>query len=139
VWEIEAPVHCSRFKDGADVARFVEDFHGAHEDLFTFADRASAVEIVGWTAHVACRLHETGDMSLSDTGVGRTAATTRRAYFAEVGWAIVPVRRFDTLRAGEKVAGPAIVESAFTTIVVDPGATAVKRPSGSLSIDVGKK
>ena len=139
VWEIEAPVNCNAFNDVADVARFIEDFHCAHADLFTFADRASAIEIVGWTAHVACRLNETVNMSLSDLGVGCAGATTRRAYFAEVGWAVVPVRRFDALRAGEKVAGPAIVESAFTTIVVDPGAIAVKRASGSLSIDVGKK
>src|SRR5882672_6040993 len=95
VWEIEAPVHCGAFESDSDVARLVEDFHGAHADLFTFADRASAIEIVGW--------------------------------------AVVPVRSFEGLQAGETVAGPALIESAFTTVVVDPGATAIKRPSGSLS------
>jgi N-methylhydantoinase A len=137
VWEIEAPVHCDAFENDSDVARLVEDFHGAHADLFTFADRASAIEIVGWTAHVACRLSETVSMSLSDTGARRRPGTTRRAYFPDGGWAVVPVRSFDALQAGEIVAGPAIIESAFTTVVVDPGATAIKRPSGSLSIEVG--
>jgi N-methylhydantoinase A len=137
VWEIEAPVHCDAFESDSDVARLVEDFHGAHADLFTFADRAAAIEIIGWTAHVACRLNETVSMSLSDTGARRRPGTTRRAFFADGGWAVVPVRGFDVLQAGETVAGPAIIESAFTTVVVDPGATAIKRPSGSLSIEVG--
>jgi N-methylhydantoinase A len=137
VWEIEAPVHCDAFENDSDVARLVEDFHGAHADLFTFADRASAIEIVGWTAHVACRLNETVSMSLSDIGARRRPGTTRRAYFSDGGWAVVPVRSFDALQAGEIVAGPAIIESAFTTVIVDPGATAIKRPSGSLSIGVG--
>jgi len=137
VWEIEAPVHCDAFENDSDVARLVEDFHGAHADLFTFADRASAIEIVGWTAHVACRLNEAVSMSLSDIGARRRPGTTRRAYFSDGGWAVVPVRSFDALQAGEIVAGPAIIESAFTTVIVDPGATAIKRPSGSLSIGVG--
>ena len=39
---------------------------------------------------------------------------------------------------GETVTGPALVESAFTTVVLDPGASAVRRGSGSLSIDPGR-
>jgi len=38
---------------------------------------------------------------------------------------------------GEQVSGPAIIESPFTTVVIDPGATAERRASGSLSIDPG--
>ncbi len=76
-------------------------------------------------------------MTLSDLDTRRRAATTRRAYFAPSGWAEVPVRRLEALPGGESVEGPAILESAFTTVVVDPGATAVKRPSGSLCIEVG--
>jgi N-methylhydantoinase A len=137
VWEIEAPVHCSAFQSDADIARFIEDFHGAHADLFTFADRDSAIEVIGWTAHVACRLNETADMSLSGAVTGRSPATTRRAYFADGGWAEVPVHGFDALQTGQTVAGPAIIESAFTTVVIDPGAAAVKRASGSIYIEVG--
>lgn len=137
VWEIEAPVRCGAFDGDADVADFVEGFHAAHADLFTFADRASAIEVIGLTAHVACRLNETAGMSLSTAEASSTAPATRRAYFGDGGWANVPVLGFDALGTEETVTGPAIIESAFTTVVVDPGATAVKRPSGSLSIEVG--
>jgi N-methylhydantoinase A len=34
----------------------------------------------------------------------------------------------------EMIQGPAIVESLFTTVVVNPGATATRCPSGSLML-----
>jgi N-methylhydantoinase A len=44
----------------------------------------------------------------------------RRAYF-EGGFATVPVYEGSALRAGHRIKGPAIVEEAFTTVVVHPG------------------
>lgn len=136
VWEIIAPVHTNRFRGDADVERFVEDFHKAHADLFTFADHDSAIEVTGWTAHVACRLNEMDGLRLSERTAVRPVGQTRHAFFADIGWSPVPVRRFEAMIAGEAVAGPALIESAFTTVVLDPGAIATKRPSGSLSIEV---
>jgi N-methylhydantoinase A len=138
VWEIETPVHCEQFAGAADVQRFADDFHQAHHDLFTFADRASAIEIVGWTARVSCRLGGEIDMRLDESAVVAAPVRTRHAFFSRAGWSMVNVHRLESLDNNMRVAGPAIVESAFTTIVVDPGAVAVRRPSGSLSIDVGQ-
>jgi N-methylhydantoinase A len=44
--------------------------------------------------------------------------------------------RFEGMAAGDTVEGPAIVESATTTVVLDPGAAAERTASGSLSIRV---
>jgi N-methylhydantoinase A len=44
----------------------------------------------------------------------------RRAYFGD-GFATVPVYEGSALRAGHRIKGPAIVEEAFTTVVVYPG------------------
>jgi N-methylhydantoinase A len=41
------------------------------------------------------------------------------------------------MKTEESVKGPAIIESAVTAVVVNPGATAVRRASGSLSIAPG--
>ena len=62
---------------------------------------------------------------------------TRKVYFSGIGFVDAAVHRFETLPVGETLAGPAIVESPFTTVVIDPGATAERRASGSLSIDPG--
>lgn len=136
VWEIETPVHCREFKSDADVERFLEDFHRTHTDIFTFADRNSAVEVIGWTAHVACRLGDSQEMSLDESENATTSVGRRRVFFEDTGWIDAPLWRFETLPVGDRIPGPAIVESAFTTVVLDSRSSALRRPSGSLSIEV---
>ena len=136
VWEIETPVHCTEFRSDADVARFLEDFHRTHADIFTFADRSSAIEVIGWTAHVACRLNESQEMSLDASENVTTSVGRRRVFFEDTGWIDAPLWRFEALPVGDRVPGPAIVESAFTTVVLDSRSSAWRRPSGSLSIEV---
>jgi N-methylhydantoinase A len=136
VWEIETLLRSGKIARPADVADFVEDFHQAHKDLFAFSDPSSPIEIIGWSAQVACRFKDSAGIRLAPEK-GATERPPRRAYFPSIGWSEVPVRHFAALAAGEAVAGPAIVESSFTTVVVDPGAIATRQPSGSLSINVG--
>jgi N-methylhydantoinase A len=51
-------------------------------------------------------------------------------------WVMAPVYRFDTLALGQKIAGPAIVESAMTTVLLRPGDTAAVTPQGWLDVAV---
>ena len=44
------------------------------------------------------------------------------------------VAAFDSMKPGEAMRGPAIIESPFTTVVIDPGARAERTRSGSLFI-----
>lgn len=136
VWEIEVPVERARFSTPADLERFRKAFDQAHEELFTFADEKSAVEVVGWNGHVSCRLRPQGGLNLTEAPVQDATGKTRRAYFPPSGWVNAPVHRFESLVADTPLTGPAIIESAFTTVVLDPGSAAVRRPSGSLSIEV---
>ena len=48
----------------------------------------------------------------------------------------IDVFRFEMIPADATIVGPAIVESRFTSIVIDPGATAVRDDLGTLVIDV---
>lgn len=137
VWEIEVPIDSRRFDSEADVGALVEAFHTAHQDLFAINDPDSGIEVVGWTAAVKCRLRESESGTLVAADVSTALGDTRKAYFVGAGFVDAVVRRFETMPVGEKLAGPAIVESPFTTVVIDPGATAERRPSGSLSIDPG--
>ena len=137
VWEIEVPIASRRFNGDGDVATLVEAFHEAHQDLFAIHDPESEIEVVSWTAAVRCRLRDSESGTLVAADVGTEIEGTRKVYFSGAGFVEAAVRRFETLRVGEKLAGPAIVESPFTTVVIDPGATAERRASGSLSIDPG--
>jgi N-methylhydantoinase A len=49
---------------------------------------------------------------------------------------VVDVYRFEAIPPGAEIAGPAIVESSFTSIVLDPGAVARRDELGTLVIDV---
>jgi len=138
VWEIEVSIVSPRFETAADVAALVEAFHVAHEKLFAIRDDDSEVEFVGWGASVACRIRgEQGASLAHDTDVPVDRPARRRAYFSGHGYVDAALVRFETLDVGIAVAGPALIESSFTTVVVHPGASAQRRASGSLAITPG--
>jgi N-methylhydantoinase A len=134
-WDIEVPLRTGRFGRAADLDDFIADFHRTHEDLFAYADTASSIEIVGWTAQASCRLNEKGEIRLAAASVS-DRRPPRRVFFAPSGWLETPVHRFEAMAENARVAGPAIIEGSFTTVVVDPGAVATRRGSGSLSIRI---
>jgi len=138
VWEIEVPLASSRFESDADVQALVSEFHKVHEDIFAINDPESGVEVVGWTASVKCRLRESESGSLAAREFKTSIDGTRKVYFSGHGYVDATVRRFEAMKEGEVLQGPAIIESPFTTVVVDPGATAERRASGSVSIVPGQ-
>jgi len=138
VWELEVPLPASRFAGSADVAALVEAFHRAHQDVFAIHDAGSGIEIVGWSVSVGCRIRAEEGGTMAPTVASHAFEGARLAYFPGHGRVPTVVRRFEALQTGERIAGPAIIESSFTTVVVHPGAVAQRRPSGSLSLDPGR-
>lgn len=134
VWELELPLRGAAFAGEADVRALVADFHRAHEEVFAIQDPESEVEIIGWSARVSCRLRHSGIAPLSALAEGTAEVASRPAYFPGVGWTDATIRAFDSLPLEGQLAGPAIVESSFTTVVVGPGATVGRKASGSLAI-----
>lgn len=132
VWEIEVPLRQGRFEDPGDVAAFVEDFHACHRRQFAVDDPASPVEIVSWTGKISSRIREQPLGRLpAAIGAGRAP---RPVYFPGKGWIDTPIANFAELVAGHDRAGPMILESPFTTIVVDPGASVRMTTSGSILV-----
>jgi N-methylhydantoinase A len=134
VWELEVPLRGDSLADAAAVEELRQDFHRLHEEMFAFSDRDSAIEIVGWRARVSLSLREEAVGRVETTG-GIEVSPTRNVYFAETGQVDAQVRAFDQLGVGEVIAGPAIIESPITTVVIDPAAIAVQAEDGSIVID----
>lgn len=135
-WEIEVPLRASRFKDDADIAALVADFHKTHQEIFAVSDEASPIETIGWAAAVHCRLgaNAPGRMkSHDDKAIGQD----RQVYFKDTGWVRAKVASIDALAGDAVIEGPAILESGFTSIVIDPGARVTRDQSGTLVIDIG--
>ncbi len=137
VWEINVPLAVDHFDGPDQVAALEQAFHKAHEEIFAICDLNSPVEIIGWSAAAVCRIREKPTGSLVARAVSGKLDGSRRAYFAGQGFIDTRVRRFEAMKTGEIVQGPAIIESAVTAVVVNPGAVAVRRASGSLSISPG--
>jgi N-methylhydantoinase A len=133
VWEIEVPLPVERFESDADVEQFRNDFHAVHEELFGISDADSPVELVTWRAHVSCSLRTLRIEPAAALDRAR-GEQRREVYFGGQSIVDAGVRDIDSLEPGEVLPGPLIVESATTTIVVDPDAAVERLPSGSLRL-----
>jgi N-methylhydantoinase A len=134
-WEIEVPLRQSRVGGKADVDDLVDDFHRTHLEIFAVNDPSSHIETIGWNATIKCRV---GSPRI---GRIRSSATPgeladRRVYFAEAGWIMAKVYRFERLEEKTRIDGPAIIESDFTSIVIELGARAWRDANGRLEITI---
>jgi len=136
IWEVEVPVECRQFTSPADVRAIVEALHRVHEQRFSFRDADSDVEIVTWRARVTCRLPRSEKITVVGKSERGLSAATRLAFFPDLGQVDARVFHIDALSPREPVVGPAIVESSFTTIVIDPKSAAELTSDGSVSIGI---
>ena len=135
VWEIEVPLRAGRFAGDADRLALEEDFHAAHEALFAVADPGSPIEIVSWQAQASCRLREPGLPRLAASADKARDPGERLVYFGPAGHCRTPILDVAAMPVETLIAGPLIVESPFTTVIVDPGASCRRTAPGSLVID----
>jgi N-methylhydantoinase A len=117
-------------------------FEAAYKRTYGYADSGAPVEAIDWFLIATVP-------GLADRGathrqlVGQDAArpvaraTGRRAYFPEAGgWVAAAVVDRYAMRAGEAVAGPALIEEREALTVVLPGDTARRSSNGHLVIDI---
>ncbi len=134
VWDIDMPLPMARFRNGEDMKTFRETFDATHEKIFTVRDETSAIEIVGLRATVKCKMRNDDKLRLKSDQNQQAAAATRKVYFSDGGWTETAVHRLSNLPIDHTISGPAIIESPFTTIVVDRAATFRRTASGSIVI-----
>jgi N-methylhydantoinase A len=132
VWEIEVPLATTNFEDPADLSRLIKDFHATHQEIFAINDPDSIVEMVGWTSSVSCRLRKNIGSRLREIEA-KSITKSREIYFdgAEVTTPVYPLQSIPVSLATE---GPAIIETPFTTIVIDPAARFYRSEHGSVMI-----
>ncbi len=133
----ECTVDVGNFKvDAKSIAKIKEAFHKRHEQLYTYSERHSTVEVVNIESTVYGRVDKPKRMTIAK---GKPIASAlkghRDAVFSADGKRVkTPVYDGALFGAGAKVAGPAIIEEVTTTIVIEPGWKAVLDASGSYLI-----
>ncbi len=136
VWEIEVPLPVNRFNSVSEIEAFVEVFHAAHERIFSFRDRESPVEIVGWAARASAQLHDGPVGRLAQMDAEHSDKPIRKIYLPNEGAVDAALVRFGDLTIGEENRGPAIIETPFTTILADSGSTFTRTEQGSLVLEL---
>jgi len=134
IFEIAVPLTGIDWSVADPLPQIVERFHNRHEELYTYALRNQEAVLVNARAAIIGVLP---DLPQEPTRTGGSTATPTGMRHVHIGdWLDVPVYDLDTLAPGQAIAGPAIVESAMTTVLLRPGNKASVTPHGWLDISV---
>ena len=109
-------------------------FHRAHEALYTYSLPDQDVVLVNARASVIGRLSPPPAHSGDRVSPPIAAKAQRKVYLG--GWMEIPVYEFAALAAGQEIAGPAIVESDDTTVLLHAGNRGRYDGRGWLEIEI---
>jgi N-methylhydantoinase A len=131
VFEINVPL------DGVDwreepLTQIVQRFHGRHEQLYTYSQRDQEAVLVNLRVAVVGVLPGLPREPALASSAPSPPAGERQIYLGD--FLIAPVYAFDRLVPSQLIDGPAIIESAMTTILLRPGERAITTPLGWLDI-----
>jgi len=119
--------------DAGSVDQLRDAFHAKHEQLYTYSERNTPIEVVNLESTLYGKV-DRPDLPTLTAGADVTDAikSHRPMIFSPDGTAIDgPVYDGSKLGAGAVVAGPAVIEETTTTIVIEPDWQASLHESGS--------
>jgi N-methylhydantoinase A len=134
IFEITVPLDGIDWNVDDPLPQIVERFHDRHEELYTYALREQDAVLVNARASVIGVLPGVPDEPRLVERAPLPPNGERRVWLRD--WTTVPVFEFDGLASGQSIAGPAIVESAMTTVLLRHGNRATVTPHGWLDITV---
>ena len=135
VFEVGVPLDAVDWDAPGLAERVREAFHRRHEALFTYALRGEEVVLVNARLAVVGRLPAMPE-AVGGSRRGDAAPMAHRRIRLETGLADAPVYDFGALAPDQRLAGPAIVESATTTVLLLPGDEARMDARGWLDMGV---
>lgn len=109
------------------LAALVADFHALHRQRFSYANPGDPVELVTLRLAAIGRLPRREPATACAPG---TSKPTRRRIYETKAWTEVDV--FDRPSLVDEIAGPALVQEAYTTIYIAPGWRCAPGPGGDL-------
>src|SRR5437762_3528387 len=134
VFEITVPLDEVDWSAADPLPQIVELFHHRHEALYTYAMPDQESVLVNARVAVSGILEDLPQEPDLPAAPPAPPGGERRIYFDD--WVTAPVYIFDTLSPVQLVAGPAIIESATTTVLLRSGDKARVTAQGWLDIAV---
>jgi N-methylhydantoinase A len=135
VFEITVPLDGVDWTRDDPLPQIVERFHRRHEMLYTYAMPEQESVLVNARVTVTGILDELPREPLLPDATPAPPLRSRAIYL-DGGLVDAPVFDFDALAPGQHIAGPAVIESAMTTVLLRPGDQANVTELGWLDISV---
>ncbi|MBS0243067.1 MAG: hydantoinase/oxoprolinase family protein [Proteobacteria bacterium] len=136
IFEISVPLDDIDWSSPDLAARVADAFHARHEELYTYSQRTNEVVLVN------ARVAAIGKLPAlpKEPVLAATASAKpvrRQRIFIDGAWREVDVLPFEHLAPGQCISGPALVEGATTTALLETGDVATVTPNGWLDIKLG--
>ena len=134
IFEVEVPLDDVDWSGPDPGAAIADAFHLRHEALYTYSLRGQEAVLVNARLAVVGRLPAVPAEPALAQEPPASPGAVRRVHLG--GWRELPVYELDTLAPAQRIDGPAIVESAATTVLLRAGDTARTTPQGWLDVAV---
>ena len=135
IFEIQVPLDGVELGSSGLMTEIVERFHKRHEELYAYSASGQEVVIVNARVAVVGGLPVLPAETIAASRRAAAGPARRRVWLG--GWLEVPVYQMDALPAGHEAKGPAVFESATTTVLVREGERVTVTPHGWLDIRIG--
>ena len=135
IFEIQVPLDGVELGSSGLMTEIVERFHKRHEELYAYSAPGQEVVIVNARVAVVGGLPVLPAETIAASRRAAAGPARRRVWLG--GWLEVPVYQMDALPAGHEAKGPAVFESATTTVLVREGERVTVTPHGWLDIRIG--
>jgi N-methylhydantoinase A/oxoprolinase/acetone carboxylase beta subunit len=128
-FELTVPMRSLRF-DEAALSALIADFHDLHRERFSYSNPGSAVEIVSLRASAIGRLAKPAAKPPDARDSGQPPG--KRKVWLAGRWRDVAVWSRDELSLGATIEGPAVIEEAYTSVLLIDGWSCRRDKSGHL-------
>ncbi len=134
IYEVTVPLPDLVLSDSEFIARLTSNFHRRYEELYSYNQQDQEVRLVTLRTAAIGKLPRIAQLDRPGGENAASPAGSRRVYMGE--WQEAATYAADTLPSGAEIAGPAILESEFTTILVWPGDHATVDSMGGVELRV---
>jgi N-methylhydantoinase A len=135
IFEIQVPLDGVEPASPTLMTEVVERFHARHEELYAYSAPGQEVVVVNARVAVVGELPVLPAETAAASRRPTAAPARRRVWLGD--WTEVPVYQMDALPAGHEVKGPAVFESATTTVLVREDERVTVTDHGWLDIHIG--
>lgn len=137
-YEINTPVPHNGHLSAEDVQETIHRFHELHQRIYEYSSEDEAVEFINVRVTAIGRVPEVqlAGGSSGDGDASQAERERRPVYFADAGYVECPIYDRATLRPGNVIDGPCLVEEIASTTVLTPNARGEIDRYGNIVIDV---